>query len=107
VAEELLRGSDVSRRQVELRAGCVAGAVHLHPFGLAGLDDAGLLQAAIPPPMERGRVRRLETVRVHDRDLGLVFARDLALLPARRFGLREEQVPVRIPSEDEQRETLP
>jgi hypothetical protein len=37
---------------------------------------------------------------VHDRDLRLVLARDLALLPTGRLDLRKEQVLVRVASED-------
>src|SRR5579875_1880488 len=106
LAEQLLRSSGVARREVELRAGRVAGRVHLHPLRLPGLDDAGPLQAAVPPPVERGRAQRLEPVRVHDRDLRLVLARDLALLPARGLDLREEQVLVPVAPEDEQLELL-
>jgi hypothetical protein len=80
--------------------------VHLHPVRLAGLDDTGVLKAAVPPAMEGGRTQRLEAVRVHDRDLGCVLARDLTLLPARRLDLREEQVLVRVTAKDEQLEFL-
>jgi hypothetical protein len=43
---------------------------------------------------------------VHDRDLRFVLAGDLALLPAGRLDLGEEQVLVRVPPEDQQLELL-
>src|SRR5436309_12036548 len=57
--------------------------------------------------MERGRAQRLEPVRVHDLDLRLVLARDLALLPAGGLDLRKKQVLVGVASENEQLELLP
>src|SRR5262249_38597923 len=64
------------------------------------------LQAAVPPPVERRRTQRLEAIRPHDFDLGLVLARDLPLLPARRLDLWEEQVFVGVAAEDEELELL-
>src|SRR5437588_3995485 len=56
VAEQLLRRVDIACGEVELRARCVAGAMHLLAVRRALVDDAGAGEAAVPPAME-GRSR--------------------------------------------------
>jgi hypothetical protein len=103
---ELLRRSDVTRREIELGARRVSGSVHPHPTGLPGWNHASSLEAAVPPSMEGGRAQRLKAILPHNRDVGLVLPRDLPLLPARGLHLGEQEVLHGIAAEDKQLELL-